>query len=173
LNERIQDNLAHVMRDHDDEAPTTADLLAALRHASPSAWSAIASGSHHRYIPLAAAAAVAAVIAGSVWAGAQLAGDRRVAVPVGHVSWLSCPARYAGVAPWVPGSPAGVSASARLVPRRVPRSAVICAYDGRNIGPQSGWALSGRRPLTSRLAALPPGSRGSRSWRLASRSRAR
>jgi hypothetical protein len=154
MNDRFQDDLTRVMRDHEDEAPTTAELLVALRDNSRSAWSQARSGRHRRYIPLAAAAALAAVIAGSLWAGAQLADHGHRVTAVDHVPRLLCPARYAGVAPWVPAGPAGVSASARLVPRRVPRSAVICAYDGTNVGPQSGWKLSGRRSLTSGLAAL-------------------
>jgi hypothetical protein len=154
MSERIRDDLQHVMREHENEAPTTADLLTALRGTSPSAWSAAGSGSHRRYIPLAAAAAVAAVIGGSVWASAQLASHRNRVVAVEHVPRLACPAKYAGTAPWVPAGPAGVNAGARLVPRRVPRSAVICAYDGMNIGPQSGWKLSGRTSLTSGLAGL-------------------
>src|SRR5215472_4422580 len=156
MNDPIQDDLTRVMRDHDDEAPTTADLLAALRDTFPSAWSAAGSGRRRRYIPLAAAAAVAAVISGSVWAGAQLVGQGGgVTATGGYVPRLSCPAKYAGVAPWVPAKPVGVNARTRLVPRRVPRSAVMCAYDGSNIfGPHSGWALSGRRPLSKGLAAL-------------------
>lgn len=154
MNDGIRDDLARVMRDHEDEAPTTADLLVALRSCSRLARSAAGSGTRRKYIPLAAAAAVAAVIAGSVWVGAQLAGNRRVAAHVGHVPRLSCPAKYAGAAPWVPAKPVDVNARIRLVPRRVPRSAVVCAYDGRNIGPQSGWALSGRKLLNRGLAAL-------------------
>jgi hypothetical protein len=154
MSERIQDYLPHVMREHENEAPTTADLLTALRGTSRSAWSAAGSGSHRRYIPLAAAAAVTAVIGGSVWASAQLASHRSRVFAVEHVPRLACPAKYAGAAPWVPTGPAGVNAGARLVPRRVPRSAVICAYDGMNIGPQSGWKLSGRTSLRSGLAGL-------------------
>lgn len=112
-------------------------------------------GRGRRFVLVLAAAAVAAVIAGSVWAGARLSGGpaapgRRHAA----VSPLSCPARYARAAPWVPAGPSGVPAAGRLVPRRTPRSAVICAYDGSNIGPQAGWARSGRRVLSGGLARL-------------------
>jgi len=54
----------------------------------------------------------------------------------------------------VPAKPAGVNARARLVPLRPPGTAVICAYDGSNLGPASGWALSGRRRLAGGLRAL-------------------
>jgi hypothetical protein len=154
MNDRIQDDLARAMRDHEDEAPATAELLVALRGFPRTASWAARSSRHRRYIPLAAAAAVAAVIAGSVWAGAQLAGHRSRPIVIENSLRLACPARYAGTAPWVPARPAGVRATGRLVPRRAPRSAVICAYDGTNIGPQSGWKLSGRTSLTSGLAAI-------------------
>jgi hypothetical protein len=73
----------------------------------------------------------------------------------GRVPLLSCPVRYAGVAPWVPAKPVGVNGSSLLVPQRTPSSALICAYSGSNLQPQqAGWALSGQRSLASGLAGL-------------------
>lgn len=150
----IEDVLGQVMASHDQEAPTAADLLRALdtrppprgrarMRRSPAGW----------YVPLAAAAAVAAVIAGSVWAG-ELLGSRRQAGPGPGVP-LSCRATYAGQAPWVPARPAGIDGHARLVPQQTPISALICAYAGSNTARrQTGWALSGRRRLTGGLTAL-------------------
>lgn len=54
----------------------------------------------------------------------------------------------------MPASPVGVDGRSRLVPLRVPRSALICSYAGRNIGGQSGWALSRRRVLAAGFANL-------------------
>lgn len=170
MRDRIENELGRVMRDHDREAPGTADLLAALRdtgptgsrppRAGPSGTGLLGAGAagpggeggwRRWFVPLAAAAAIAAVVAGAVLAGQVVTGHRD---QVSHVTRLACPARYARQAPWVPAMPARVSASTRLVPRRVPSSAVICGYDGSNLGPASGWALSGRRPLTGGLRRL-------------------
>jgi len=153
----IEDALRRVMAGHDQEAPSEADLLRALRAASgPASRGGRRRSGIRWYLPLGAAAAVAAVVAGSVWVGTLLPGSRRVpgksVAPAAH---LSCPARYAGSAPWVPARPAGVDGRARLVPRATPSSALICAYDGSNTArQQAGWALSGRRRLAGGLAAL-------------------
>src|SRR5579859_7872584 len=108
------------------------------------------------HVPLAAAVAVAAVVLGSLWVGGLVGGARQAsrgtATPVAH---LSCPARYAGQAPWVPAQPAGVDGRTRLVPQTTPSSALVCAYAGSNTArQQAGWALSGQRRLTGGLAAL-------------------
>lgn len=70
----------------------------------------------------------------------------------GRVTSLACPAKYARRAPWVP---AGLDGRSRLVPRKMPSSALICAYAGSNTArQQAGWALSGRRSLSGGLARL-------------------
>jgi hypothetical protein len=151
---KIEDDISRVMAGHDDEAPRAADLLRALEQASlprrrRAGW----------YRPFTAALAVAAVVVGSVWAGVLLGGHRQapatVAGGTGQVPRLSCPARYAGQAPWLPAKPAGVDGRSRLVPQRTPSSALICAYAGSNMAKrQAGWALSGRRSLAGGLAGL-------------------
>ena len=159
MSDHLPDDLARVMRGHDHEAPPAADLLTGLRAApepdrGPDRGPAWSRG-RRWYTPLAAAAAVAAVIAGSVWAGEALTGaDPVTPQGPGTAEPLACPARYAHPAPWVPAKPHGVPARERLAPRRVPRSAVICGYDGSNIGPAAGWKLSGRRVLRGSLAGL-------------------
>jgi hypothetical protein len=150
MSDRIENEIARAMRDHDNEAPTAAELVAALHRGSRPTEPQSLGGWRRRYIPLTAAAAVAAVIAGSVWAGARFGGQP--APNTGPA--LSCPRTYARVAPWVPAGPSGVNARARLVPLRPPSTAVICAYDGSNIGSAAGWALSGRRRLAGGLRAL-------------------
>ena len=148
----IEDILGQVMASHDQEAPAAADLLHALDAASPPRGRGKTPQSPAGWVlPLAAAAAVAAVIVGSVWVGGLLGSHRQF----GPGAPLSCRARYAGQAPWVPARPAGVDGRARLVPQRTPSSALICAYAGSNIARRlTGWALSGRRRLTGGLAAL-------------------
>jgi hypothetical protein len=153
----IEDILRQVMASHDQEAPAAADLLGALKAApGPAGRRGPGRSGAGWYIPLAAAAAVAAVVVGSLWAGGLVGGarqaPRQAATPAAP---LSCPARYAGPAPWVPARPAGVDGRARLVPRTAPSSALVCAYAGSNLAKrQAGWALSGRRQLTGGLAAL-------------------
>jgi hypothetical protein len=150
----FEDDISRVMAGHDDEAPRSADLLRSLEQASVprrrrGSW----------YVPFAAAAAVVAVVAGSVWAGGLLGGHRQAPGTVlgdtGRVPRLSCPASYAGQAPWVPAKPAGTDGRSRLVPQSTPSSALICAYRGSNTAKrQAGWALSGRRSLAGGLARL-------------------
>ncbi|MGI9009154.1 MAG: hypothetical protein ACR2FU_23705 [Streptosporangiaceae bacterium] len=155
MSDRIVSDLARIMREHDHEAPPAAELLHGLREApAPDRWPAWTRG-RRRFTPLAAAAAVAAVIAGSVLAGAQLSGPGAVTSGRnGNGVPLGCPAQYARAAPWVPATASGVPTMARLAPRRTPISAVICGYDGMNIGAQAGWKLSGRRVLHGGLAGL-------------------
>jgi hypothetical protein len=151
---KIEDDISRVMAGHDDEAPRAADLLRALEQASlprrrRAGW----------HIPLTVAAAVAAVVVGSVWAGGLLGGHQQIPTMVlggaGRVPRLSCPASYAGQAPWVPAKPTGVDGRSRLVPQRTPSSALVCAYAGSNTAKrQVGWALSGRRSLVGGLAGL-------------------
>src|SRR6185437_15080017 len=149
---KLEDDIGRAMATHDDEAPRAADLLRALEQASPPrrhlGW----------YVPFMAAAAVAAVVAGSAWAGGLLGGHKPVrtsggAIPVQRL--LSCPASYAHQAPWVPTKPTGIDGRSRLVPQITPSSALLCAYRGRNTArQQAGWALSGRRSLAGGLASL-------------------
>jgi hypothetical protein len=156
VSDHLPTDLRRVMREHDGEAPTATDLLDALgdapRRERVPAW----SRGRRRLVPLAAGAAVAVVIAGSLWAGAQLTGAGSVTSQRHHAtgSPLACPARYAHTAPWVPAEAKGVEARSRLVPRRTPSSALVCAYDGSNIGPSAGWKLSGRRVLSGGLSGL-------------------
>jgi hypothetical protein len=158
----FEDDIRRAMTDHDDEAPREADLLRSLEQASPprrrrGGW----------YVPFAVAVAVAAVVLGSVSVGRLLAGHQQEPVLFSQgtaqaaspgttpAARLSCPARYAKQAPWVPAKPADVDGRSRLVPQQAPRSALICAYAGSNMAKQqAGWALSGRRSLTGNLAGL-------------------
>jgi hypothetical protein len=140
----FEDEIRRAMAGHDDEAPRTEDLLRSLEQAPPrrrlAGW----------YGPLAAAAAVVAVVAGSFW-GIRVLGHQ--ATPAAAA--LTCPARYAKHAPWVPAKPAGVDGRSRLVPQQTPSSAVICGYAGSDEAKQQAdWALSGRRALTGNLAGL-------------------
>lgn len=150
----FDDDIRRAMTDHDDEAPREADLLRSLEQASPprrrrGGW----------YVPFAVAVAVAAVVLGSVSVGRLLAGHQQKPVLFApgsaQAARLTCPARYAKRAPWVPAKPAGVDGRSRLVPQQTPRSALICAYAGSNMAKQqAGWTLSGRRSLTGNLAGL-------------------
>jgi hypothetical protein len=140
----FEDEISRAMTGHDDEAPRAEDLLRSLEQAPPrrrlAGW----------YGPIAVAAAVVAVVAGSLW-GVRALGHQ--AAPAAAA--LTCPARYARQAPWVPAKPAGVDGRARLVPQQTPSSAVICGYAGSDEAKQqAGWALSGRRALTGNLAGL-------------------
>ena len=84
-----------------------------------------------------------------------LPGTGQVSSGTGQAARLSCPARYAKQAPWVPAKPAGVDGRSRLVPQQTPRSALICAYAGSNTAKRkAGWTLSGRRSLSGGLAGL-------------------
>ncbi len=151
----LASDLARVMRAQDAEAPSAAGLLAALRDAPAPAREPAWSRGRRRFVPLAAAAAVAVVIAGSIWAGTLLTHPTVMpGLRVVRGTPLSCPARYDRPAPWVPARSSGMPARGRLVPRRAPRSAVICGYDGRNVGRLGGWRLSGRRLLHGGLAGL-------------------
>ncbi len=152
----IEDTLGQLMASHDQEAPTAADLLRALEGGPPPPGRArIRRSPAGWYVPLAAAAAVAAVIAGSVWVGGLLGSNRQAGPGPGRGVLLSCRTRYAGQAPWVPARPAGIDGRTRLVPQQTPSSALICAYAGSNTArQQTGWALSGQRRLTGGLAAL-------------------
>jgi len=153
----IERALRQAMTEHDREAPGAADLLRGLEDLAGAHGLAPPRRPVRWHMPLLAAAAVAAVIAGSLWAGGLLAGHRREVVGSNRSaqpSPLSCPARDAHPSPWVPAQPAGVDGGSRLVPRRVPTSALICAYAGTNFGRQSDWALSGRRVLAGGLPRL-------------------
>src|SRR5690348_11980767 len=164
----FEDEMRQAMASHDDEAPRAEDLLRSLEQAPPRRWLA------GWYPPLAVAAAVVVVVAGSL-GGVRLLGSRAAPMashpaapaasheptpaasqqPTGRVAPLACPARYAGQALWVPAKPAGVDGRARLVPTKTPSSALICADAGSNSAKQqTGWDLSGRRSLTGNLAGL-------------------
>jgi hypothetical protein len=151
---RLEDYISRVMAGHDDEAPRAADLLRSLERAPlprrrRTGW----------HIPFTVAAAVIAVVVGSIWAGGLLGAHRQASTTVlggaGRTPRLSCPASYTGQAPWVPAKPAGVDGRSRLVPQRTPSLALVCAYRGSTTAKQqAGWALSGRRSLTGGLAGL-------------------
>jgi hypothetical protein len=151
----IEHELRRVMTDHDGQAPAAADLMRALEDAAGAGTLGPARRPVRWRTPLLAAAAVAAVIAGSVWGGTLLARHQRERVPANRAAPppLSCPARYARLAPWVPEEPAGVDGRSRLVPRRTPASAVICEY-GPAMGNQPGRQLAGRRVLAGGLSRL-------------------
>ena len=150
----FEDDIRRAMAGHDDEAPRAAELLRSLGQATPprrrrAGW----------YVPFAVAVAVAAVVLGSVSVGRLLADHQskpvRVSSGTGQAARLSCPARYAKQAPWVPAKPAGVDGRSRLVPLQTPRSALICAYAGSNTAKRkAGWTRSGRRSLSGGLAGL-------------------
>jgi len=150
----IEDEIRRAMIEHDRDAPAAADLMRALESAAETRGLGPSARAARWQVPLLAAAAVAAVIAGTIWAGGLLAGHRPPSSGTSHASPLSCPARYARPAPWVPAKPTGVDGRSRLAPLRTPTSALICAYAGMNIGKQSGWALSGRRVLDEGFARL-------------------
>jgi hypothetical protein len=157
VSDHLASDLRHVMHEHDGAAPTATDLLHALRDAPTRERVPVWSRGRRRFVPLAAAAAVAVIIAGSVWAGANLTSAGSITSQRYHAvgSPLACPPRYAHAAPWVPAGPSRVPAArTRLVPQRLPRTAVICAYDGFNTGPSAGWKLAGRRLLSGDLARL-------------------
>ena len=147
----MEQELRRVMTDHDGQAPTVADLMRTFEGAADTGTLGPARRPVRWQTPLLAAAAVAAVIAGSVWAGSMLASHRRVSQTA--LPPPSCPARYARLAPWVPADPAGVDGRSRLVPRRTPASAVICEY-GPAIGNQPSRPLAGRRVLAGGLSRL-------------------
>jgi hypothetical protein len=162
----LEDLIGQVMASHDDEAPGAAGLLDALGRARrrPGRLGPGRAQRHvrgyraGRYIPLAAAVAIAVVAAASVWAGGLLAGrpvPSRTAIGAGRVQHLTCPARHAGTGSWVPAKPVRVDGRSRLVPPQTPSSALICAYAGSNTAKhQAGWLLSGRRVLSGGLGEL-------------------
>jgi hypothetical protein len=143
------------MTDHDGQAPTLADLMRALEDAPGTGTLGPTRRPVRWQTPLLAATAVAVVIAGSVWAGSLLARHQLHHVRVGGRAAppLSCPAKYAHLAPWVPEKPAGVDGRSRLVPRRTPATAVICEYRSA-IGNRPGRPLAARRVLVGGLSRL-------------------
>jgi len=151
----IEHELRQVMTDHDGQAPTVADLMGALEDAHGTSTVGPPRRPVRWRTPLLAATAVAAVIAGSVWAGSLLGGHQREHMRANGTAPppLACPASYARLAPWVPADPAGVDGRSRLVPRRTPASAVICEY-GPAIGNRPSRPLAGRRMLAGGLSRL-------------------
>lgn len=143
----IEDDIAAVMAEHENEAPTADNLLAGLRSRRRS----------HGWLYAAAAAVLVIGVLGGVWAVSGGAGKRPVhpAAPV-VVAQLSCPARYAGDAPWVPAKPKGIPGNSRLAPNETPKSVLMCAYKGSNSGNYSAshWVLAGKRYVTENLAAV-------------------
>lgn len=136
----IEDDIAAIMAEHDNEAPTIEELVTGLRSRRRS----------YGWLYAAAAAVLVIGVVSGVWAVTRGKPANKVAaVP------LSCPARYAEKAPWVPAKPKGISGNSRLVPNETPKSAVICSYDGviRGRSP-SRWALAGNRRITGNLAGL-------------------
>ncbi len=169
----IEELVGQVMAEHDDEAPRAADLLRALAAAEAPAetWSwrrrrrrlaerrpAGRAGRAGWLIPAAAAIAVAAVMIGSAWAGGLIGGRNGTRTAIRQTE-LSCPAKYRGVAPWVPARPVGIGGRSRLAPLRTPVSAVVCGYVPdlryKNLaGHLVGHVLTRQRQLTGGLAAL-------------------
>ena len=81
---KLEDDISRVMAGHNDEAPAAADLLRSLEQAPQPrrpGW----------YMPLVAAAAVVAVVAGSASVGGLLGGHRQAPATV-----LGGPARSHG-----------------------------------------------------------------------------
>ena len=173
----IEELLGQVMAEHDDEAPRARDLLRALAAAEAPAqtWSwrhrrsrlaargpAGRTGRPGWLTPAAAAVAVAAVMIGSAWAGGLIGGGNGMRTGIhktARPAVLSCPAKYRGVAPWVPARPVGIGGRSRLAPLRTPVSAVVCGYvpDLRHknlAGHLVGHVLTRQRQLTGGLAAL-------------------
>jgi len=172
----IEELLGQVMAEHDDEAPRAGDLLRALAAAEAPAetWSwrrrrrlavrglAGRAGRARWLTSAAAAIAVAAVMIGSAWAGGLIGGRNGTRTGIHHttrLAELTCPAKYRGVAPWVPARPAGIGGRSRLAPLRTPISAVVCGYlpnlRHKNLaGHLVGHALTRQRQLTGGLAAL-------------------
>ena len=175
----IEDLISQVMAAHDDEAPRAADLLRGLAGAELPApgpghrpgsrtglrlsagTRASRSAARLRWarwpIPLAAAAAVAAVMVG-IWAGGQN-GGRAHLNQMSRIPSLRCPAKYHIPPPWVPAKPAGIDGRSRLVPLRTPASAVVCGYDPdlkfRNLaGHLAGRTLTWQRRLMGGLGVL-------------------
>jgi hypothetical protein len=159
----IEELIGQVMAAHDGEAPRTVDLLAALTRADAPEVARAARRPRQRHwppwlLPVAAAAAVAAVMVGGAWAGGLLGSGQAEHHLVGTPS-LACPARYRIPPPWVPAKPAGVDGRSRLVPLRTPTSAVVCGYDPNLnfkslAGHLKGRTLTRHRRLSGGLAAL-------------------
>jgi hypothetical protein len=162
---RIEDILGQVMAGHDQEAPAAADLLRALHAASPPPGRGRARRSLAGwYLPLAAAAAVATVIAGSVWAGG-LVGSHRQASPA---RLPAAPRQFNPLIPnvsfgWLPAGQSLIQGGAR--PTQVylnaggwalsvyargqchltgPATGLTCST--RDLGGVSTWQLSGHAP---------------------------
>jgi hypothetical protein len=175
----IEDLVSQVMAAHDDEAPRAADLLRGLAGAElpapgpgdrPRSRTALWRRSRAAVgwptlpyrsgwlIPVGAAAAVAAVMAGIAFAGGRIGGGPTLH-QVNRVPSLSCPAKYHIPPPWVPDRPTGVDGRSRLVPLRTPASAVVCGYDPdlkfKNLADHlAGRTLTGQRRLTGGLGVL-------------------
>lgn len=138
----IEDDIAAVMAEHEHEAPTADELLAGLRSRRRS----------HSWLYAAAAAVLVVGVLSGVWAATG--GNGKPATKVATVP-LSCPAKYAERAPWVPAKPRGVAGDSRLVPNKTPKSVLMCAYPGLNGGnSRTRWALSGKHAVTGNLAGL-------------------
>jgi len=170
---RIEDVLGQVMASHDQEAPTAVDLLRAFHAAPPPpAWSRVRRFLAGWYLPLAAAAAVAAVIAGSFWAGG-LMGSHQPASParppaaprqfnplIANVSFGWLPAGqsliqggtrpsevYLGAARWA------LSVYARGRCRLTgPATGLTCSVP--DLGGVSTWQLSGHAPAVGGHSAF-------------------
>jgi hypothetical protein len=73
----------------------------------------------------------------------------------GKITPLSCPAAFAGPAPWVPGPAQGIDSSSRMVPQQTPSQAMICAYlVAESTGGSAEPALTGTRQVAGRLDEL-------------------
>lgn len=132
----IEDDIAAAMVEHEQEAPTADDLLTGLR----------AQRHRHGWWYAAAAALLVIGVLSGAWA---VTTDKPAAAP------LSCPTKYAGKAPWVPTAPKGIPGNSRLVPNEMPRTAVVCSYDGMNSGKSpSHWGLAAKRRITENLGGL-------------------
>lgn len=170
---RIEDLLGQVMASHDQEAPTAADLLGAIHAAhQPPGRDRARRSLAGWYLPIAAAVAVAAVIAGSAWAGGLL-GSHRQASPA---RWLAAPRQFNPLIPnvsfgWLPAgqSPSqggvrpaeafqnttGWALSAYARGRcHLRDKALTCSIPGLGIDSVSTWRLSGPAPSVSGHSAF-------------------
>jgi hypothetical protein len=164
----IEDDLRAVMREHENEAPTTAEFLA--RHEP-----AEARRRKSRWVAIGAAAACVAAIAvvlsilglpavqrsqtspHSAGASPQLGGP---AIPPGLACPRHVPDSNTATYGWVPADPQTRNPAKALVPHATPQGVVVCSYTGHFIvtGPKadslSNATLAGTRALSGDLRSV-------------------